>query len=277
MTQAQKIVLACFIGGATFVLVALTLPSFWGLLAFPVSFATAWLLCDVREAVTALQLPRRLTALWAWVTEPRPFTYPALIIATALTIPAVYSLLHSDDPVLQKSLFTIPVFGIAVFSVSALLALAGLYTLAQLGAAWAGTFFVREEEGPLMQMKGDKQRQAQGLPYSPPTYLNVAWWILLGLVASAWYCLTKLWADLLFATWAFIKKIHSYQRVLCGIHATLGGLLALTLFALYGPATTQLAQYVVMTLCGGIFGAVSNTLYRNLIAKWLPQLVATSS
>jgi hypothetical protein len=287
LLETAKIMLACFLGGAVFVAIALLVaPVLWWLAALG-GAATGYLSSDFRKVLRAVPVAAgkaqlKVPAAWKvvaevigdWLRAPHPVFYPALGLALiawmgfvfgfSFLLPAKYSgAIH--DP-----LWTI-------FSVEFLVMALGctfipLSGLARLGAAIEKHYFVPYGASAEKMRERD---EAKGLTEAAFTYANAYRWIKLGArektrraIASSRDSVLR-WLENVKAVGAFVfylfRLIHSHKRLLCAVDGVLGGIFVALYFRRSGIVLTWPA-YLLAVLFGGLAGSGLGPLNWHIIS-----------
>ncbi len=275
-----EIARACFVGGATFCLVALLIaPAFWWAGIVP-GFAAGYLAYEFREVQRAI--PRALadvSEVFAVVaveivegfrefrSKPHPFGYPALLAGSLLFCAAWYTSL-TRHPLHGFAEWTLGLFiGLLFFGVFAAVAGALVYAALMLLAIAGAENWARVYWNRTMSVEVRDRLKKRGLKKDLLTYANAYRWMLYGIfwlmAGLAIMVPRKMWRFCV----VFIRIIHSNERLLCGIDGMLGGLIALWTFWQYGPASASLGAVIFVVFCGGLMGAVLGIANWELVSK----------
>ncbi len=294
--EAKKITIACFVGGALCVAVALMCaPMFWwlGLLA---GMAGGYLSYEFREVLRAIPIAwrksRRGVSNWwldtdkeirKWFAESHPITYSYMIIFIIMTL-ATATIIEMKEPTGLEFRFWeiiesfLIVFIFATFTSFSSLPIFGLVVLlAFIGARigekcfWFPFSWIENKEAK----KKAKQLQQAGYSKAALTRKNFSRWVVKGIaltilffVWTMWkYLAIGIWLLLCFwgrSGWEFFKLIHSKKRVLCAIDGTIGGAMAFFCFA---SVSLTFPQQILVVFFGGLLGAVIGVLNYEIVSK----------
>ena len=278
--EAKKIAIACFVGGALCVVVALMCapmsPIFWclGLLA---GFAGGYLGYEFREMLRAIPIAWRKShrGVSTWWTEtdeevreyfkkPHPEGYCFFVILFITTLGLLITEGVKISPDLQFTplhifvSFTLSLFLLFYCSLAALIPFLLIILFNLIG------FKSRKETLTVRDLLIDAMRGivlsirfvALALGWKVWKYLAIGIWLLL--------CLLKRFG------WEFFKLIHSKERVLCAIDGTIGGAIAFFCFA---STSLTFPQQILVVFFGGLLGAVIGVLNYEIISKRVLHLV----
>jgi len=298
--ETRKIAMACFVGGAICVIVALIFtPMFWwlGLIA---GFVSGYLAYEFQEVLKSI--PKAFTVTYKWAIEcwknadkkviessrkPHPFLYPSVAISSLLFLCRGW--LFLSDLTIDSSISS-PFFYLALIEafcvyvgISSMILCVPIVFLAFLGVRFGEkSYWV-----PLI-MTEDKHKeetikalQARGLVEQPLTYRNTLRWVIKGIFIIIQFFVWTLWKYLAIGVyksiqfllldflWEVFKLIHSQKRLLCAIDGTLGGALSYVIFSSF--VSTRIEQ-IVMVIFGGILGAGIGVINWELVSKRLLKL-----
>jgi hypothetical protein len=281
MTALQRFRLAGFTAGMLFVAIVggtwlLTDSLFWRCCAGLAYFAAGYLTYEfghvlrstpaafqhatARYAVVSDSVGAFTTWLWSdlriWFGRPHPFGYLALalvipLIGFSIRNDLIYGfLVHKRGPRIPIAEYGLYFYMGRVFMVTFLFSFflwAILYTLAAMGATW--------KERRWSDAFESKQYQKVYLTYGRG-YL----WLCTGIARSVWFWLWTFWSYLIPFLWEFgtelLRLIHSNQRLMIAVDGSAGGLLAMTGYMYFGPASATFTDYFLTAFFGGIFASV---------------------
>ncbi len=300
MTERFKIGRACFIGGVVCVAIAvLVIPSYWllGLLGgIAGGFLSGYITFDLaevrRKVPEALRRAKAKTShafveiAWTitaevkkWASKPHPFL-PLMVVLVGLYLWTVFPLVSDFQAFLPQRNKTLTYFVMVVLAFEWAFFSIIIPAVAFTGLACTGALKVDNVYWP--NLLSEKEAKRRGLRQVSLTKLNIylfaikglIYWIIQSCIFLCWriwkYTAIGLWHAGCFITrflGHLFKLVHSQQRLLCGVDGTLGGLIALTGFCLYGPATPTTTEYLTVTLFGGLIGAALGIADWELVSK----------
>jgi len=245
---------------------------------------------EVGESAYVLTV-ERLLVFKEWLKEPHPFFYPGFGLGVALFITlfstARWSEMFLREETIYGALVDVLIIVLAISMMSALIIFSTsmlLWALAFLGARytenayWHGEVTIPSE-----------QEEWYGLHQMPMTYANAYRWI----GKLLWFGLVKVFITfpikvvrvalefvvagifgfyrLLMMTPRFVyelvKLVHSDQRLLCSIAGTVGGLVAIVGFRVFGPQAPSIVEYLMVPVFGGFIGAALGIASWELVSK----------
>lgn len=261
--ETKKIALACFIGGAICVAIALIMaPYFWclGLLA---GFGAGYLSYEFKDVLQAIpkawQIAKKGTQgmMSKWFGKTHPFFYLSILFGTLATyclIPQTYSHLDFLDFLAVLLLF---------LAASSLCGLVWLITSAEAGVWEDGLTFKDPFEPPVRNVSYILSGGV--VPGYELTYSNLIRWCCKGTKVTAIRIFRRL---ILFPhfVWTLFKLIHSQKRVLCGVDGALGG--GITFWMIHSQPL-PIASQVLAIFFGGMLGAMFGVLNWEIVSKRL--------
>lgn len=309
--EAKKITIACFVGGALCVAVALMCaPMFWwlGLLA---GMAGGYLGYEFREVLRAIPIAwrksRRGVSNWwlntdnkirKWSAEPHPIAHSYMIILTIVTL-ATATIVEMKEPTRMQfrlehillSLLMVFLFAELAF-ICALPILGLVVLLAFIGARvgekcfwfpfiWEDKVDQQEEEAKKLEEQGYRRASLIGKNFFRWVVKGIWVTILSFVLFFVWilwkYLAIGIWLSLCFLRrflWNLFKLIHSKKRVLCAIDGTIGGAIAFFCFA---STSLTFPQQILVVFFGGLLGAVIGVLNYEIVSKRLLHLAPVAN
>ncbi len=269
--ETKKIVIACFVGGALCVAVALMCapmsPVFWclGLLA---GMAGGYLSYEFREVLRAIPIAwrktvKRMTVTLDWLKKPHPFFWPFLLVFVLVALFGLNLVLKSKDVTLLL-LFPLTT-GIYLAYISYLI----LSFLAIVGSSkhkfGKNCYWAKDKSG---------KKQGSGDVCIKLTYRNIYELMLRGLWICIYFVFWGMWILAPRFGWHLFKLIRSKKRVLCAIDGTIGGTIVFFCFA---SASLTFPQQILVVFFGGLLGAVIGVLDYKIISKQVLHLVPVAN
>lgn len=300
MTETFKIGRACFIGGVVCVAIALlVVPTYWllgllggvagGFLSGYITFDFAEVRRKVPEALRRAKADTNQAfvaiadAVKRWASKPHPFL-PMVLVLVALYLWSVFALIDVESasriargktPVDLVDYIITPLLWAIMTVAFPFMGLAGLvWTGAQRvdRVYWVG--FPHDISAGIARMKGLRRVSLTYLNIYAFAIKGLIYWIIQSVIFLCWrmwkYAVIGLWLAGSFVArffWHLFKLVHSQQRLLCGVDGTLGGLIALVGFYLYGPVTPTPTEYLTVALFGGLIGAALGIANWELVSK----------
>jgi len=276
--ETRKIAVACFIGGASFCIMALIFtPSYWWL-GFIAGLAGGYVSYEFREICWAIPiaflrtLGRKSADMWKnmivlvreWFLRPHPFLYFGmlcalpLIIAIAIDVSALPTSMGEMRIIITETLLLILCYCLTVIAFS------GLFVL----LACIGAMLVDHR-------CWDYLGQLHDCEEVPLTYVNAAKWILQGTFRVIKFLLWDLWMYLAIIVgeilrfsvqfaWHLFRLIHSHKRILCAIDGTLGGTIC---YIWLVQTSTSFVQQALLVIFGGFLGAAIGVVNWEIVSK----------
>ncbi|MDD5043685.1 MAG: hypothetical protein PHD51_03400 [Patescibacteria group bacterium] len=262
MRKTYKIGLACFIGGVIGTIVALLVaPMFWWLGVFA-GFAAGYLAYEFRAVLAAIPEAWEMTAkkifspifmeLKEFFFEERPAFFLGLFYSSVFFTTLTFLPSFTSNPIIPEG---IPVITFLFIFLSLLCGFA-LFIVTML--------LVASESGDKININ-----DIFSLPYGKIVRMSGRRIIFLlqgTLVLSSAIIIGVLKFAVKFP-WTLFKLIHSNERLLCGVDAGLGTMIAYFLSLNLAPLTT--ATFIFLVICGGIFGAGFGIVNYEIISKRL--------
>lgn len=291
MSDRERIAWSCFIGGVCFGVMAWWLLPNMIYLAIPAGLAGGYVSYKFRETLRAI--PKAISFAWhhmgvgfqatvsfigKQLRQPHHFFYPALILNIPFSIWLGRAMEGGQgdyyDSVWHFLVETVDIFPL-FFVMFLLVVMSALIGLAMLGSRYGlKTYYTTDFIGsPNNREIGEFA--ARGWQEKPLTYGNAFKWILMGL----WMCTGKFflwtfWKHFFVAAvaiikfvcltvWFFFKLVHCWQKLLCAIDGTLGGLLV---WLCFNDPSMVWYQQALAVLCGGLLGAAFGVLNWELVS-----------
>lgn len=263
--QLYKLMQAAFVVGAFTVLsvggCALYAPSMlW--LAFVASIAVGYLAYEFSEVLKAIPtafsavrdtfsavikiggsvMNSAAESIAAFFNDRHPFLYSTVACGAMLSALTVYVMVPLPNPELNHSgrvVALLLMFWLVGWIVSGLL------------SCWFAT-------------AGQKTLGEDTYEYDIETgdygYAQFAWWLGVGFVSVFFRHIPS-------GCMRLVRLIHSSKRLMVAIDGPLGGILALTGFYLYGPATASPVEYFTVVIAGGVISAALVAANYELISR----------
>ena len=277
--ETKKVALACFIGGAICVAIALAVnPVLWwlGMLA---GFAAGYLSYEFREVRTAIietavatgiivvvgpivLVAETLAKIFRWTKHPHPLFYFSFFLGFLFTSGFYAELMKSCDNVATSELVGLAFIYLVLFCSGALSAASGLVKLIELGEKRFRTYWFEPWISDYDRSVHWEEKEAldyRQIEFSYQNYLIMVWQ---GIMVCLKFIFVDLWIKIFkgicrlgrFFRDVFVW-IHSNQRLLCGVDSALGGGLSYLCFMRMGIPLT-IATQVMAVFFGGLLGAV---------------------
>lgn len=252
--ETRKIAVACFIGGALTVAVALALtPQYWwfGLMA---GIAGGYISYEFREVLKAIPVAFRAATSW----HPPQHYWAAVgwtMLAMSSAMTWIVGIFVVGDMVGFTTVAASRSYGewvdewLRVYSI--LLMILGGYSL-----LFYGALLVKASS----EYNAFQTKTFRMVSYyiSPP--LVFFWHLPRGIV----WMLRRFPRVAVAFAWHLFKLIHSQKRVLCAIDGSLGGA---TSYIWLVPASATLAEQAMLVVCGGLLGSTFGMVNWEIVSK----------
>lgn len=261
MNSLQRLGFACFLGGIACVGIALLImPQYWwfGLAAgIAAGFVTGFIAEDVKPFAAAIpsafelligalvgissdawrDATKRYNQVVAWIVAPHP-VIAIMLVANLIMLPFVLKFGFANEPwewYTTGDWVFLPIgLGLVHVTLSGIILLFG---------AW---FFIAADVGTLRPQ--------------PTGYRDHYAYLLVGVGVILRFVFWRMWKYMAIGIWRLVQMTHSVRRVACGVHGTLGGVIALYLLYRFGTTMPTLAQALATMFFGGSLGAFSGVV-----------------